>query len=79
METTTSVSVVVRNRRFEELNVDVLPQMPQFTVALFTIFVEALLPLRAASKMPLSDEALVLLQSSGSSFCHQNTFTHETS
>lgn len=29
--------------------------------------------------MLLSDEALVRLQSSGSSFCHQNTFTHETS
>lgn len=29
--------------------------------------------------MLLSDEALVLLQSSGSSFCHQNTFTHQTS
>lgn len=35
------------------------------------------LPLRADNRMLLSAAALVLLQSSGSSFCHQNTWADE--
>lgn len=36
-----------------------------------------ILPLRADNRMLLSAAALVLLQSSGSSFCHQNTWADE--